>query len=81
MIPTVGCMIAIGIGTKVSFILNPSLFAIVTAICIRDKDYVTYELSYNLNGEPKSAWAIEKEFKVEYDGPYMITVGFKGSNV
>ena len=44
------------IGAEVSFRHAPDVKATITAICIRQGDYATYELTWMHNGEMKTAW-------------------------
>lgn len=45
-----------GIGDEVSFRHAPDIKATVTAACIRQSGYTTYELTWMHNGEVKTVW-------------------------
>lgn len=68
-------MTLIDIGTNV-FLKIGKIQGMITAICIRHQGYCTYEITYTLNGEPKTTWAVPIEFDV-VDSNYVITVGFQ----
>lgn len=44
------------IGDEVSFRHAPDIKATVTAACIRQNDYTTYEVTWMHNGEVKKEW-------------------------
>lgn len=45
-----------GVGDEVSFRHAPEVKATITAICIRQNGYTTYELTWMHNGEIKTTW-------------------------
>ena len=69
-------MLLISVGTSVNIKLG-KIPGMVTAICIRDQEYASYEVSYILNGEPKTSWHIPSEFNVTTDDQFLVTVGFQ----
>lgn len=60
-------------GTPVKLKLDKHNDYMVTAACIRFGG-VNYELTYILNGEPKTIWAFEQEFETDVERK---KIGFK----
>jgi hypothetical protein len=63
------------IGTTVK--LADQLDGRVTAICIREGPYITYEISTLDNGEHKTFWMSNQEFQDLMDHPPRYKIGFK----